>query len=327
MKKKAKKQDIFVSTVVIAKAQTEELPSYIIKLSDELISRYENYEIIIIDNVAPVDEIAQTNALLSQRPCIRLIRLSRQFKHDTAVFSGLEAAIGDYVVVVDPMLDPIDQVAKIVEENKKSDIVQGVSNVPIRGVLGTDTGRRLFYWYNRKYLGIDIPQQSTYFMSLTRRTVSALTSSTRHDRHVRHLLRSIGYSFKSYDYAPLQDPSTQRSLRTSVVQALEIVSSYSTHPLRFVTWLGFFAGIANFIYAVYVVVVTLLKENVEPGWTTMSIQLSAMFFILFTILVILSEYIGRILGESRKDPHYLIMDEYSSTVSLADVERKNIVKE
>lgn len=326
-KSKASKQDIFVSTIVVAKMQTRNLASYIVKLSRELMGRYENYEIIIIDNLVPVEEIVAINKLLSQYPCIRLIRLSRQFKHDTAVFSGLEAAIGDYVVVIDPTLDPIEDVPKIVEKNKKTDIVQGISTMPIKGVLGTDAGRSLFYWYNRKYLGIDIHQQSTYFMSLSRRAVSALTSSNRHDKHIRHLLKVVGYSFVIHGYKPLQDPSTQRSLRTSVIQALEIVSSYSTHPLRFVTWLGFFAGVINLFYAGYVVTVTLLKQDVEPGWTTMSIQLSIMFFILFTILVILCEYIGRILGESRKDPQYLIMDEQSSTVSLADVERKNITKE
>lgn len=321
------KQDIFVSIVVIAKVQTYNLASYISRLSKELLSKYENYEIIIIDNMAPIEEVAGANGLLSKYPCIRLIRLSRQFKHDTAVFSGIEAAIGDFVVVVDPMLDPVDEIAKVVEMNKKSDIVQGVSKMSIRGVLGTGMGRDLFYWYNRKYLGIDIPLQSTYFIALSRRAVTALTASSRQDRHVRHLLKIIGYSYKTHNYMPLQDPNTQRSLRTSVVQALEIVSSYSTHPLRFVTWLGFFAGGVNLLYAVYVVAVTLLKQNVQPGWTTMSIQLSVMFFILFTILVILSEYIGRILGESRKDPQYLIMDEQSSTVSFADAERKNITKE
>lgn len=326
-KNKKSKQDIFVSIVVIAKVQTRNLSSYISHLSKELISKYENYEIIVIDNMAPLEEVVEANGLLSQYPCIRLIRLSRQFKHDTAVFSGIEAAIGDFVVVVDPMLDPVGEIAKVIEMNKKFDIVQGVSKMSIRGVLGTGMGRDLFYWYNRKYLGIDIPLQSTYFIALSRRAVTALTASSRQDRHVRHLLKIIGYSYKTYNYMPLQDPNTQRSLRTSVVQALEIVSSYSTHPLRFVTWLGFFAGVANLLYAVYVVAVTLLKQNVQPGWTTMSIQLSVMFFILFTILVILSEYIGRILGESRRDPQYLIMDEQSSTVSIADAERKNITKE
>lgn len=326
VKNQAKKQDIFVSTIVVAKMQTQNLASYVVALSELLMTRYDNYEIIVVDNFMPIEEVVKVNELLAQYPCIRLIRLSRQFKYDTAVFCGLEAAIGDYVVVMDSTLDPIEDLPKVVERNKKFDVVQGISSVSIRGIFGTDIGRQLFYWYNRKYLGINIHQQSTYFMSFSRRAVGALISSSRHDKHVRHLSKIIGYSFTTHEYKPLNDPGTQRSLRTGIIQALEIVSSYSTHPLRFVTWLGFFAGIVNLVYAGYVVTVTLLKQDVEPGWTTMSIQLSAMFFILFAILVILCEYIGRILGESRKDPDYIIMDEHSSTVSLADAERKNITR-
>lgn len=327
VKKQVDKQDIFVSTVVVAKTHTRDLSTYIVSLSEELMRRYENYEIIIIDNLMPTEEVIKVAKLLSIYPCIRLIRLSRQFKHDTAVFSGIEAAIGDYVVVVDPILDPVTEIPMIVEKNKKYDIVQGVSSVPIKSLLGTEAGRKLFYWYNRKYLGVNVHPQSTYFMSLSRRAAGAISASNRHDQHVRHMLKIIGYKFTTYRYTSLQDPSTERSLRTSVIQALEIISSYSNHPLRFVTWLGFSAGVINLFYAGYVVIVTLLKDDVEPGWTTMSIQLSAMFFILFTILVILCEYIDRILGESRKDPQYLIMDEQSSTVSLADAGRKNLARE
>lgn len=324
--KSVKKQDIFVSAVVIAKAEACDLAKYVSSLSRHLKNYYTNYEILVIDNRATIEEIASVNKLLVKLPCIRLIRLSRQYKHDTAVFTGLEAAIGDFVVILDPVLDPIEDVSKIVETNRSYDIVQGVSTIPIKGVFGTDTGRRLFYWYNRKYLGIDIPLQSTYFMSLNRRAVSAITATKRHDRHVRHLSKAIGYKFITFNYEPLENPSSQRSLRTGAIQAIEIVSSYSTHPLRLVTWLGFLAGCVNLIYGIYVLIVAFFNNNVEPGWTTMSMQLSAMFFVLFTILVVFSEYIGRILSESRQDPHYLIMDEFSSTVSLADVERKNITK-
>ena len=54
------------------------------------------------------------------------------------------------------------------------------------------------------------------------------------------------------------------------------------------------------------------------------LELSGMFFILFLFMVILSEYIGKILVESRRDARYYVLDELSSTTSLANAERKNI---
>ena len=49
-----------------------------------------------------------------------------------------------------------------------------------------------------------------------------------------------------------------------------------------------------------------------------------MFFLLFMFLVVLAEYVGKILKEARDDASYIVMDELSSTVSIADTERKNL---
>jgi ABC-type uncharacterized transport system permease subunit len=86
------------------------------------------------------------------------------------------------------------------------------------------------------------------------------------------------------------------------------------------------ASFLNLVYALYVLVINLLHKNVAQGWTTTSLQLSGMFFLLFLGVVILSEYINRILSEQRNDQKYLVDDEFSSTVSIADTERKNVTK-
>lgn len=319
-------EDIFVSVVVVVKPGTKDMVNYVTDLSKMLRSHYANYEIVIVDNNASQKEISALANLLDQLPCLRIIKLSQQFKYDTALFAGLEVAIGDYVCTVDAMIDPIKDIPRLIEANQKDDVVQGVSSAPIKGRLGSQMGRKAFYWYNRKYVGIDIPLHATYFASYSRRAINSLTSIGRNHRHIRHLARKVGYGYATQEYAPTQNPGTQRSLRTGIVEALEITTSYSTHPLRFVTWLGVFAGIVNVLYAFYVVYINLVSKNVAPGWTSTSMQLSLMFFVLFMIMVILAEYVGRILAESHREPTYYIADELVSTVSLADVKRRNITE-
>jgi glycosyltransferase involved in cell wall biosynthesis len=318
--------DIFVSTVIVANGDTQDLATFTTKLSTELAGHYTNYEILIVDNGISQGEVTHVTALLGILPCIRIIRLSRRSSYDTAIFAGLESAIGDFVCTLNPGLDPVGEVADLIKRNQQIDVVQGVSRIPVTGAPGTHLGRHLFYWYNRRYLGIDIPLNATYFMAYSRRVVNALTSTNRADRHVRHYVRLIGYKPEPFPYTPRQNPGNQRSMRTSVVEALEIVTSYSAHPLRFVTWLGVFAGGLNIVYAAYVIIVNVVRARVAEGWTTTSLQLSGMFFVLFVIMVILAEYVGRILAESRKDQSYFVADELSSIVSLADASRRNITR-
>ena len=324
-RKGPKKEDIFVSVVLVITDQLTGSRDHIQKIAKILERKYLNYEIIVVNSGVSEKEISEVISLLDNTPCIRVLHLSHMTRYDTALFSGIESAIGDFVCTIDPMTDPMDLISDIVKANQSSHTVQGVSTTPIQGLLGMRLGRRLFYWYNRKYIGVNIPINATYFASYSRAAVNSLMASKRSHKHIRHLVRLVGYMPLEFKYTPTQNPSRQRTMRTSVVEALEIAANYSTHPLRFVTWLGFFAGIANILYAMYIVAINLTRDVME-GWTTTSLQLSGMFFILFAIMVILAEYIGRILTESQHEPEYYIVDEQSSTTSIADQSRRNIEK-
>ena len=322
-----KKQDIFVSVVVTPRHHVDNPTDYYRALSGALMEKYANYEIIFIDNSLDGEHIIPIISLLDQLPCMRIVRLSRSYAYDTALMAGIEAAIGDYVVLTDSCLDPINDIHEVVSLNKKYDIVQGVADISERKMLDSSRWRKLFYWYNRKYLGIDVPVQATYFTSLSRRAIRAVAATSRQEVHIRQILKTVGYSYVEYVYKTKEDPTRTTSFRTGIAEALSIVGSHSTHPLRVMSVVGTLASALNLIYAGYVVVVAIFEKNVAAGWTTMSLQLSAMFFILFLFMAILSEYIGKILAETRHDQRYLVMDELTSTVSLANADRKNITKD
>lgn len=318
------KTDIFVSVVLVLRPESKSSSTYVRKLFKHLDTAYTNFEIIVVDNGVSMAEFEKIAILLNKLPCIRIIKLSQNLRFDAALFAGLDVSIGDFVCTLDPLTDDIHSIPSIINKNRIYDVVQGVSNTSMSGVLSTEWGRKAFYWYNRKYIGIDIPLNATYHASYSRRAINSLTAqSGRHTRRVRHMARRIGYGYATMPYETLRTTTSQRKLRTSVVEALEIVSSYSTHPLRFVAWLGLVAGGLNVLYAVYALVLFLTGSELEPGWTSTSMQTSLMFFILFLILTILSEYIGRILTETQRDPQYYISDELSSSVSIANADRKN----
>ncbi len=319
-------QDIFVSAVIAVRSDSENLAAYVRKLIALFASHYTNYEVIIVDGSLTKTKNDHVIEALLKLPCIRIIRLAQDFKYDTALFAGLEVSIGDFVCTLDPSTDPIEMIPELIKNNRSNDVVQGVSAKPIKGSKVGQLGRRLFYWYNRRYIGIDIPLNATYFASYSRRAINSIAQSTRSHRHIRHLARRVGYAYEVVPYEPLKELGSNKKLKTGLFEALEIAISYSTHPLRFVTWLGFIAGVINVLYAAYVLLVNIFSKTVVQGWTTTSLQLSLMFFLLFIAVVILSEYIGRILTESYKDPHYYVADELTSTVALADSNKRNVTK-
>jgi glycosyltransferase involved in cell wall biosynthesis len=317
--------DQFISVVVITDSQSRHLAAEVKGLSDLLSSGYTNYEIIVVDNNLSLSEITNLTDLLVTVACVRVIRLSREYSKDVCVFTGLESAIGD-VVVIKSVMDPITLIKEFIEQAKTYDLVFGVSTEQIRVGLINNYGAKIFYWYNKRFLDISIPERSTYFMALSRRAVNAVTRNRQYARHIRYLSRQIGYKSFEISYKPNKEAvKEKKKLRALIVSALELSTNYSVSPLRFISWLGFAISILNLVYAIYVVLVKLFQSNVAQGWTTLSLQASIMFFFLFAIIAVMCEYVGQILQESRKQPLYHVADELNSKVSVADNTRRNIL--
>lgn len=320
-----RKADVFVSVVVLVDDAAAQVGDRVEELAGEIARRYRNYELVIVDNQMPQETLIELRDVLARVACVRVLRLSRRSSADTAVFAGLDAAIGDFVVVTALAYDTTESVLDVVTLLRDGhDVVQGEHSGPLGGTVVTRAGRRAFYAYNRQFLGVDIPSRSTYLTGLTRSAVNAVSASSRTHRYLRHLVRFVGYRVHVYRYE-MRDPRLARArTRPRWLDAIEMVSSYSTQPLRVVTLLGLAAGALSLIYGAYVVVVRLTQQNVAAGWTTTSLELTLMFFVVTLILAVQAEYVGRILSESRREAGYFIIEELESDTLIAEVERRNV---
>ena len=72
------------------------------------------------------------------------------------------------------------------------------------------------------------------------------------------------------------------------------------------------AVILSFTYSIYIVLVWILNENVVPGWVSLSMQISILFFMNSLVLILISEYILRIVKRNNKSSTYYIIDEITS---------------
>ena len=85
-------------------------------------------------------------------------------------------------------------------------------------------------------------------------------------------------------------------------------------PLRLANLFCALGALAAVLSSVYVIVVYLFKDDVMPGWTTVSLLLSAMFFLFSIVLWLLSEYMVMLLDDGARRPQYEIAEEFCSTV-------------
>lgn len=321
--------DCFVSVVAAIGNDATIIDDFVRETMATLRSHYTNYELVLVDDGSEDQTVARVTALLGQYECMRLIRLSRRFGEEVAIFAGLDSVIGDFVVVMLPNSDPPQLIPEMVGLARQSGgIVFGVAEAQKQS-LRVRLGSALFYWYCRKVAHLNLPRNTTQFRVLSRQAVNALTQVKNMYRYLRVLSTHVGYRSRSFPYRPLNrsGESQARPFLHAMNAAIDIIVTTTGQPLRFVSWLGVLASLFNMAYAVYVVLIYAFKPQVAEGWTTLSLQNAAMFFFVFLILTVTSEYLGHILVETKERPLYYVLEERNSAVLIADEDRKNVVTE
>jgi polyisoprenyl-phosphate glycosyltransferase len=314
---------------VVAPLQDDELilRDFVAEASAVLGAHYTHYEIVLVDDGSTDNTAGVAEELLETWPCLRLIRLTRRFGTDVAVTAGLEVAIGDYTVVMRPRADPPQEVpALIAQAAETRGLVFGVAPRRSERGLLVQLSRRAFFWILRRAVGLDLPFDATGFYALTRPALNAVTRVKSKHRHMDVLSCAIGFRAERHAYAQIdRSPShTRRPLREAINEAIGDLVSHSVLPLRLASNIGIFAAMLNLLYVGYIAAVNLIKQRVAEGWTTLSLQHSAMFFFLFCNMTILSEYIARILQESQDQPLYHVLDDRTSSVRDDKAERRNV---
>jgi polyisoprenyl-phosphate glycosyltransferase len=320
--------DVFVSVVAPLKNDAAIVAEFVDEVIGVFRGNYANYELVLVDDGSSDETFATITSLLDRYECVRAIRLSRSFGEEMAISAGLDTVIGDFVVVMLPNHDPPAMIPEFVSAARRGiGIVFGIRKSRPGESRAVRLGARFWYWYSRRFLDLDLPENSSQFRALSRQAVNAVVRIRDRYRYLRVLSGNVGYAQTGIMYEPInRNPDRpSRSFMERVGVSLDIIVSHSMHPLRAVTLLGLIGGGLNVLYALYVIATYIFRPNVAAGWTTLSLQNAGMFLLIFMILTVMSEYIGHILVESRDRPLYHVLEERNSPVYITDQNRRNVV--
>ena len=271
-----------------------------------------HYEIILVDDGVSAETVAGVRALLEQYDFVRFLRLSRHFGEETAIAAGLDVAIGDYVIVMLPNMDPPSLIPEFFARARAdADIVYGVRLHRKSEPFWYRAGARLFYWYINSVVKAGIPNDSTQFRCMSRQVVNAITQIRDPDQYLRLLTSYIGFRKEALPYSPINRTGepTVRPKREAVNLARALVMDHTTHPLRTVIWIGVVIALFN------AVVVAVQGGELHDALA---------FLVLSVMLAFVGEYVGGLSRRMRDRPAYYVREEHTSSVLLRE-ERRNVV--
>ena len=308
-----------VTAIVIVRERPVDL-EMIRRLLTALTALFVDVETVIVANGVSVEQSLTLKNMLECLPDCTILFLREEVHDDVARLLGVDHAISDYVLFATPVQAEVDAIpAMIAALREGNDLVIGEGK---GGVIVTRSWiwAGLFWLFRRVYrliAGRSYEAQPPQFRILSR--AAALYIATHGDGEVLVRARTFGSGFPAAIVPigaspPL--PARGTPTRMAVAKALRLILTGSALPLRFASYLGSFGGIMSALYAIYVLLIYLFKTDVEPGWTTLSLQSAGMMFLLSLQFLFLSEYLIQILSSSPPaNRRHLVARESRSTLS------------
>lgn len=298
-----------VSVVVPVYNEAAVLPEFGRRLHAVLAACAPDHEVVYVDDGSTDDSPTILLAAAANDPHVRVLSFSRNFGHQAAVTAGVEHARAAAIIVIDADLqDPPEVIPELLAAWRAgADVVSAVRAVR----EGESAARllliRIFYRLMRRMSEVDLTPDVGDFRLIDRRVADALNRLPERNRYVRGLIRWLGFRHVEVPYrrAGRFAGETKYPYTKLVRLALDGMTSFSTLPLRLVTYLGFAVSalsLALIAYALW----GLAAGRTPAGWTSVVVTVALLSGAQLLAIGILGAYIGRIVEEVKGRPLYII---------------------
>jgi dolichol-phosphate mannosyltransferase len=267
------------------------------------------FELILVDDGSSDRTPELLSRLADNDPRVRVVYLSRNFGHQTALTAGLDHARGDAVVMLDADLqDPPELIPTMLDHWRAGcDVVYAVRAEREGESRFKLTTARWFYRLFDKLAQVELQPNSGDFRLLDRRPLDALLSMRERNRFLRGMTVWVGYRQAAVPYR--RDPRTAGKTKYTIPRmlrfSLDAISSFSHRPLQLATLLGFIISTVAFV-AIPVVLALRITGSFLPGFGSLTIAVLLLGGIQLISIGIIGEYVGRIYDEVKGRPLYLV---------------------
>lgn len=306
---------VFLSVVYVVRNQEHQLESIIRSASEKLSSLVSDYELIIVDNASDDDSVALLKNLTDQSGYqnMQVYVLTKEVDADTASWVGLENALGDFIAVIDPLLDDIEFLPQMLDKAVKgADVVFANNQQKPNQSLAYRTAYAAFNFAYKLINRIHLAKEAPQFRLLSKRVINFILQHRQPVLTYRHLPATGGFARVNMEYSAKPLAKRTKKLGESIDRGIRLLVSTTQAPMRLVTVLSLFGAVSNLIYSIYVLAVGIFRTDIAPGWVSLSLQQSGMFFLISLVLLVLGEYILNMATLSNEGPLYHVAQEFTS---------------
>ena len=306
---------VFLSVVVPFLDEEEVLPTFVSVLRENLEALQLTYEVIFVDD-GSTDGGSQWLSELCANSWsrARVISLTRNFGHMSALSAGLDASRGEWVAMLDadlqhppeligPLLDLAitngAYVAQAVRVDRDGD--SSMKRVTARAYYGT----------MKRFGAVEAPGNAADFRVINRVVVEQMRGLPERERVYRLLIPWLGYPtvYLEFQAPPRTEGTSKYSVSKMFGLALSSITSFTTAPLRIATGAGALLGTFGLLAAVFVVLNWALGEP-SSGWPSLIATMLILGGVQLLAIGILGEYLAKVYEQLKSRPLYVVKPDW-----------------
>ncbi|MGG5821509.1 glycosyltransferase family 2 protein [Falsiroseomonas sp. HW251] len=300
-----------ISVVVPAYNEQEVLRAFHARITPVMEGIGLPWEVVYVNDGSRDGTLAIMLELQAADGHVSVVNLSRNFGKEIALTAGLDHAAGtEAVVVIDADLqDPPEVIPDLVAAWRRGfDIAYAQRRVREGETWMKKATANAFYSFMQKIGGkVQLPPNTGDFRLMSRRSLDALLTLREQHRFMKGLFAWVGFPSVAvpYDRAPRAAGTTKWNYWKLWNFSLEGITSFTVGPLKIATYLGFATAVFAALYAMQLIVRTVLFGNPVAGYP--SLLAVVLFFggVQLMTLGIIGEYLGRIFNETKGRPLYI----------------------
>lgn len=300
-----------ISIVVPVYNSSEFLQDLIKAIDIERIKNNWNLELLLIDDGSKDKSYEKIIELSLRYSYIKGLRLSRNFGHQVAVKTGLSFSTGDYIAVIDDDLqDPpslLPYFFTFLDEG--NDVAYGIRKKRKESSL-KKISYSIFYRLLKVLSDTDIQLDSGDFCVMKKNVVDNMLKLQEKNPFLRGIRAWVGFKQVGVEYernARFRGESGY-TLKKLFKIALDGIFSFSSVPIRLITFLGSIGLSSAIIYSSFIFFNNIVNNITVKGFTSLTILISFFSSLILICLGIIGEYIVRIYDEVRNRPYSVIAE-------------------
>ncbi len=280
-----------------------------------------DYELVLVNDGSADDSWSHIVSACHADVRIRGINLARNYGQHNALLAGIRAARAPIIATIDDDLqNPPEEIPKLLAKlGDDYDVVYGAAVERQNGVL-RGLATRLTKWSLKIAIGSEIAMQVSAFRVFRTRLREAFSNFQGPDVSIDALL---GWGTTRFAVVPVRhDPRAVGQSSYGVIRlanhALNVLTGYTTRPLRVATLIGLTFTLFGVFVIVFVVVRYLIQGNPVPGFPFLASLIAIFSGAQLLALGIIGEYLARMHGRVMDRPSYAVREEVGGELATGE---------